>query len=210
LRFAEHVRPAFARDLQKAQRELPKCVELVRHQLVEALPRHVARCHVVHEPGEVVRQSGSGCRRLRHERRSGRAVDFRRLRPRHHQPGQQELAFKVAQRPRQCHRIRGDAAGSALGEGDLVFIDVADSDDAGQDRPVAAKPVKKGLAHQPAGATRRQIERRRGERQRIVGKIEAELAVVQCLDQRRQKRRRRRNVENPLNHVGIAEIAATV
>ena len=43
---------------------------------------------------------------------------------------------------------------------DLVFIDVADGDDARQDCAVAAKPVKKRLAHQSAGAAGRQIERR--------------------------------------------------
>ena len=209
LRFAQNLRPAFARDLQEAQRELPKRVELVRYQFVQPLPRHVAGCHVFHQPGEVVRQSRSRRRRLRHQRRSG-AVDFRRLRPSHHQPCQQKLAFEPAQRRRQGQRIRRHAPGRALGERDLVLVDVADRDNARQDRAVAAKPIEKRVAHQPAGAARRQIKRRQGKRQRIIGEMKAETSVVEGVDQRRQKRDRRWDVENARSHLGIAELAAAV
>ncbi len=68
---------------------------------------------------------------------------------------------------RQRQRFRGDAAGRGFGESDLVLVDVADGDDARQDRGVAFEHIEESIARQPAGAPRRQIERRRGERERI-------------------------------------------
>jgi hypothetical protein len=76
-------------------------------------------------------------------------------RTRQHKP-----PFEAAERRRQSERIRGNAAGRAFGKCNLVLVDVADGDDARQDRAVAVKTVEKGVAHQPAGAARRQIEPR--------------------------------------------------
>ncbi len=68
---------------------------------------------------------------------------------------------------------RRDLAGRGLGEGDLVLVDVADRHDARQDRGVALEHIEKHLARQPAGAPRRQIDRRGGQRQRIAARLEA-------------------------------------
>jgi hypothetical protein len=57
------------------------------------------------------------------------------------------------------------------------------------------------VAHQPAGAACRQVDRRRSKRQRIAGNGKAELAAGQSLDQRRQKRRRCRYGENTRGHI---------
>ena len=45
--FGEDRRPVSPRDLQKLQRDLPILIEMIRHHGVEALPRHLARRHVV-------------------------------------------------------------------------------------------------------------------------------------------------------------------
>ena len=83
-------------------------------------------------------------------------------------------AFEPAERLRQIERSRRGLAGRGFGEGNLVLVDVADRHDARQDRGVAFEHVEENVARQPAGAPRRQIERRRGERQRIAAGLEAE------------------------------------
>ena len=124
---------------------------------------------------------------------------------------EQKPPFESAERLRQSERLGGDVAGRGFGECDFVLVDVADGDDARQDGGVAFSRIEKSVAHQPAGAARRQINRRRGQRERIVGNGEAEPAAVQCLDQRRQKRRRRRYGEDTRVHGGdlIGAVAGT-
>ena len=73
----------------------------------------------------------------------------------------------AAERGRQIERLRCEAAGRALREHDLVLVDVADRGDARQDRGILSEHVEKDIAREPAGAPRRQIERRGRERQRI-------------------------------------------
>src|SRR5262245_64866017 len=51
-----------SRDLEEIERELPVAVEIVRHQLVEPLPGHAARGHVVHQPGKLVGERERGGR----------------------------------------------------------------------------------------------------------------------------------------------------
>ena len=95
--------------------------------------------------------------------------------------------------------VRSSAPGvGGVGEHQLVLVDVADRDDARQDRGVGAGHVEEDVARQPAGAPRRQIERGGGERQRIagVGKALDQGAVAQRRDQRRHERRRSRNGED--------------
>ena len=76
--FAQHLRPLFDGDLQEFQRQLPIFVELVRHQIVEALPRHAARRHVVDQPRQIVGERAGRRRRLGDQRRAARAVQFGR------------------------------------------------------------------------------------------------------------------------------------
>ena len=68
--FGEDRGPVLPRDLQELQRDLPILVEMIRHHGVEALPRHLARRHVVEQPGEIVGER---------ERRRRVAHDERRL-----------------------------------------------------------------------------------------------------------------------------------
>src|SRR5262249_1651720 len=98
--------------------------------------------------------------------------------PPHAQSRQQEPPFGAAQRRLQFKRVRRYAASGAFGERDLVLVDVADRDYARQDRAVACKAFEKCVAHEPTGASRRQIEGGRGKRQRVAGKFETELAVT--------------------------------
>ena len=58
------------RDLQEFQRQLPIFVELVRHQIVEPLPRHAARRHVVDQPRQIVGERAGRRRRLGDQRRA--------------------------------------------------------------------------------------------------------------------------------------------
>ena len=114
------------------------------------------------------------------------------------QLGEQDLALQAAERFRQIEACSVEIAGGGFGEGNLVLVDIADRDDARQDRGVALKHLEKDFARQPAGAPGRQIERRRRERERIAARLEAEAQPVlhQRLDQRRQERRGGRNAEN--------------
>ncbi len=176
--LAQDLRPRFARDLQKSQRELPILIELVGHQLVEPIPRHAARRHVVDQPREIVGERASGRRCLGDQRRAARAVQFRRLRPLADELREQQPPLEAAERfaarrarPRRCRRWPLRRTRSRLRRCRRS---------ATMRGRIAASPLsasKKGIAHQPAGAARRQIERRRRQRERIAGDGRAELAA---------------------------------
>ena len=98
-----------------------------------------------------------------------------------HQLREQQPAFEAAKRRRQGERVGGDVAGRGFGKRDLVLVDIADRDDARQDRGVALWRVEKRIAHQPAGAARRQIKRRRRKRERIAATAKPSLPPVNAL-----------------------------
>ena len=152
-------RPGPACDLQEAQRELPILVVLFRHQIVEALPRHAARRHVVDQPRQIVGKRAGRRRRLGDERCAARAMKLGRRRPFSDELRQQQAPFHAAERFRQSQRVGGDVAGRGFGERDLILVDIADGDDARQDRRVVFQHSQKGVARQLASAARRQIER---------------------------------------------------
>ena len=83
-----------------------------------------------------------------------------RCRPPQHELRQQHSPFEPAQRRRQVERLGGQRAGCGLCKRDLVLVQVADGDDARQDRGAAPGHVEKEIAREPAGAARRQVERR--------------------------------------------------
>ena len=201
----QDLRPLFDGDLQKLQRELPVLIEIVGHKLVELLPRHAARRHVVDQARQIVGERAGRGRRLRDQRRAAGAMDDGRVGPLGDELRQQETPLDRCERFRQRQGIGSDVAGHGFAEGDLVLVDIADGDDARQDRRVVFQDVQKGVARQPAGAPRRQIERGRRQGERIGRGGKAELAADQRLDQRPQKRRRRRNGENARCHFGFAE-----
>jgi hypothetical protein len=196
--LGENFRPVLARDLQEFERELPVAVERFGHEPVEPVPRHAARGHVVHQPREIVGER---------ERRGGVVGDERRLAARigrnlrgpfEHELRQLQAPFEPAERRRQRQRVGGERAGRRLREGDLVLVDVADGDDARQDRRALLGGVEEEIARQPAGAPRRQIERGVRERERIAPSWKArhQRSVDERADQRRHERRRSRDGED--------------
>ncbi len=199
--LAQDLRPALARELQEFQRQLPERIERLGNEPVEPVPGHAAHGHVVDQAGEIVGERARRGRRLRHERHALRAPYLGCARPGANKLRQQQAALRSAERRRQSERIGGDVAGRHFGKDEFVFVDVANGDNARQDRRVDIERVEKSVARQPAGAPGRQIKRDRGQRERILGAPEAELAGHHRFDQRRQKRRRRRNGEDARSHV---------
>ena len=72
---------------------------------------------------------------------------------------QQEPPFERRDGGRQLERFIGKLAGGGFGKGNLVFVQIAERDDARQDGGVAFQLVEEGIAGETAGAPRRQIER---------------------------------------------------
>ena len=56
---------------------------------------------------------------------------------------QQQAPLEAAERFRQGQRVGRDVAGRGFGERDLVLVDIADGDDARQDRRVVARTSRK-------------------------------------------------------------------
>ena len=145
-------RPGVARDFEKIERELPIGIEIARHQAVELAPRHLARGHVVHQAGEVVGKTERGGRRVGDQRGAVGAAHGRRIRPFQDQFGQQQPPLERRDRRRQRQRGFGQFAGGGFGEGDFVFVQIAERDDARQDGGVALEFVEE---HRRARAGRR-------------------------------------------------------
>src|SRR5690606_39538983 len=99
---------------------------------------------------------------------------------------------------RMIWRMIRRAVVGGLREFDLVLVDVADRNDARQDRGLGAERIEKDAMGEAAGAARRQIEHRRGQRERVArsGKAVNQPAGQQRLDQRRKKRRGSGNGED--------------
>ena len=186
---------------------LPVLVEFARHECRRAGPSHLPRRHVVHQPREIVgererrgravgdqRLPASGAQAGRARSISGRAAasSMRRSSPpsasgiRAHRPPLAACRRRRA-RPRRCRRAARCAAGSAAS---------------------VLSTVEERVAREPAGAPRRQVQRRVGERERIVpAGTRDQPSVAQRADQRRQKRRGCGNGEDarrPLYGVGGA------
>ena len=193
--LGEDRRPGVAHDLvQEAQRELPVFVVLARHQRIELVPRHLPRGHVVHQPRQRVGERQRRCRIVGDQRCAALAADRLRRRPSGDELCQQQPALEPAELVGEIERARvGD-----VGEHQLVLVDVADRDDARQDRGVGAGGVEEEVARQPAGAPCRQVDRGGGERERIagIGKALDQGAVAQRADQRRHEWRRGWNGED--------------
>ena len=129
-------RPLLARDFQELQCKLPVHVQIVRHQVVERIPRHLPRDHVIHQPREIVGERESCGRTMGDQRSAAFAPHALRAGPSEHQLGEQDPSLESAQCLRQFQCIGRSRPGGALGEQDLVFVDVSQCDDARQDRGV--------------------------------------------------------------------------
>ena len=198
--LGEDRRPCLAGDAQEPQGELPILVEMVGHQGVEALPRHLAGDHVVHQPRQIVGERERRRRMPNDQRRLARAR-LQPLGPGVDEARQQKTPLQPAQRRRQVEGIAGGGPGRHVGEDQFVLVDVADRHDARQHRGVDPRHVEKGIAGEPAGPPRRQEDggARQGER---VGCRQAfdQAAVPKRADQCRQERHRRRNGEHARVH----------
>ena len=100
---------------------------MVRHQIVEPIPRHAARRHVVDQPRQIVGE------RQRRRRRAWRraalplAVDFGRVRPiSATSRASSSRRSSPSSAGGRVERVGGDVAGRGLRERDLVLVDVAD------------------------------------------------------------------------------------
>ena len=136
--FGQNGRPSLARELEEFQRQLPIGVELVGYEIVEMVPWHLPCGHVVDHARQIIGER-QRCRRiLRDERFTGLAAHVRRRRPAGDELSEQQTAFQPAQRRRQIERLCADAARGRLGEGQLVLVEIADGDDARQERRLGA------------------------------------------------------------------------
>jgi hypothetical protein len=160
----------------------------IRHQAVERAPVDLARDHVVHQSREIVGQCQRRFRAAGDEWCLAGIVGADLLRPQGDQLRQQQTALQ----PVHCRRDfqRGKAGGSCLRERKLVFVDVAERDDARQHRGVGLHLVEKNLSRNAAGAPGRQIERGPCEPFRIFAcrKTFDQFAVEQRCDHRAQER----------------------
>ena len=196
-RIAGHASLAICR---KSQGELPVLVEMIRHQAVEALPRHLARRHVVDQPREIVGERERR-RRVAHDQRRLARRAAPAVRPGVNEPRQQKAPLEPAERRRQVEGIGGGGAGRHVGEDELVLVDVADRHDARQQRRLDPEHVEEGIAREPAGPPRRQEDGGRGQGERVGGRQALDQpAVAERAEERRQERHRRRNGEDARVH----------
>jgi hypothetical protein len=198
--FTENRRPVQPRDLQELQRDLPILIEMIRHHGVEAIPRHLARRHIIEQSGQVVGERKCRRRMAHHERRlAGRG--FQSFRPGMDEPRQEKTSLEAAERGRQVERVRGGGAARHVGEYELVLVEVPDRHDARQQRRLDPEHVEERIAREPAGAARRQEDGGRGKNERIgAEQVVGKPAVLERADERRQERHRRRNGEDARLH----------
>ena len=196
--LGQDFRPSLASNFQEFERELPIPIERRRHQLVEPLPGHTARRHIVHQPGEIIGKGYGRDRIVGDERRITGLIGRDAARPFQHQLSEEHPSLEPAQRQRQLERRWRERATRNLRERNLVLVNVAESNDTRQDRRAAFDHVKENIARQPARAPGRQIEGCARERERIVccRKPGHQLPIEQGAQQRRQKRRRGWNGED--------------
>src|SRR6266508_3984883 len=146
--LGEDLRPRLARDLQEFERELPIAVERLGRQPVELLPRHAARRHIIHEPREIVGERERGGGIGGDERRLAALLRRQTLRPFEHELRQQQAPFEPAECRRQLERVAGQGPGCRLRKYDLILVDVAEGDDARQDRRVSLGHVEEDVARE--------------------------------------------------------------
>ncbi len=147
--------PFLSRDPQKFERVLPVFVELIRHQPVERFPADAPRHHVVHQPRQIGRQRQRRGRPADHKRRR-----YRTLGPCRDQFCQRKPALELGKFWRNLQRRRAAKLLGLLGKGQLVFIDVAERDNARQHHRIGSQLVEKDFPRHASGAPGRQIERR--------------------------------------------------
>ena len=170
---------------------------LVGHQRIELVPRHLPRGYVVDQArkcvGERERRGGV----VGDQGRGAFAANRFRRRPFLHELHEQEPPFERAELVGQLDGVRR----RGLREDELILVEIAERNDARQDR-AGFGFFAKDVACERAGTARRQIERRIGERQRIAGagKSLDQRAVHQRADHSAQERRRRRNGEDSGSH----------
>ena len=109
----EDGRPCLPRDLQEFQRELPIFVDMIGHQAVEAIPRHLPCRHVVDEPSEIVGKRERGGRAGGDEGRAALRAHLRRRPPTAARGGRAARGARARRaraegraRPRRCRRSR--------------------------------------------------------------------------------------------------------
>ena len=194
--LGEEFAPARVDEFEEVERLLPVFVEVLRHQLVEIVPGHLARGHVVHQPRQRVGERQHGLRRIRDQRRALPGRDGGG--PRRNEFGQRQPPLQPAESRRQCERGFREVARGGFGKGDFVFVEIAERDDARQNGGVGFQFVEEDLARQAAGAPGRQIERGLAEFERVVGGRKAghQFAGAQRADQHAQKRRRGGDIED--------------
>ena len=203
--FRKTLRPIAARDLQEVECELPIFIELVRHQLVELFPVHLASNDVIDQTSEIVGQGERGGGRIGDQWRTFIGTDL--LGPAHDQLCEQQSSLQRTDRGRQRQGSFGDVSRS-FREDDLILVDIAERDDARQDRGLIERE-RESIPGHAACAPRRQIERHAREFERIIGRWKAghELSRAQRLDEDRQEPRGGRNIENAWSY-GWHRVAA--
>ena len=133
----------------------------VGDETVEPVPRHLPRHHVVHQPGEFAGEQQRRRRAVGDQREFAVDAHLRAGGPFQDQLRQQDLAFESADRLRQIERAARGLADRGFGEGQFVFVDVADRHDARQDRGVALRERRE---RSPAPAGRRAASADRSSR----------------------------------------------
>ncbi len=111
---------------------------------------------------------------------------------REHQPSLERVDGK-----RKIERGGGEVAGRGIGEGEFIGVDVTNGEDARQDRGLA-ELVEEGEASEAHRAPGRQVNRGPRQGQRIARRRKAvdQTTVEQRVNQHRQERRCRGNVED--------------
>ena len=185
--FLETLWPIVARDLEEIERELPIFVELVRYQGVEPLPVHLARDGVVNQPGKIIGERERGGRRVGDQRCASFRPD--RVGPAYDQLRQQKPPVELSDRGRQHQRVFRQLRGCGFSENDLVLVEIAERDNARQDRGLLIESCGESIARQLAGPPRRQIERGACKFERIARSRKSfdQATIAQCADQHRQE-----------------------
>ena len=206
--LGQDLRPCLARDLQEFERELPVFVEVVRHERIEPFPRH---WRVVMSSIRRARSSASASAAAGvHDQRLVARRRREPFGPFQHELRKQHAPVQPAERRRQVERVGPAApvAASAKASSSSSMSPIGTM--RGSTAASLPERVEEDVAREPAGAPRRQIERRGAQRERIGGRRKSghQLAVDERADQRRQERRRRRDGEDARGAGGIGAHAA--
>ncbi len=189
--------PGILGDVEELQRELPVLVERIGYQPVKRAPFDPTGDHVVHQTRQIVGQRQRRCRTADHKRGLRGIARPDLLRPCRDQLRQQQAALQALHRWRRFQRAQ-PRFGSGLCECQLVFIDIAECDDARQQHGVGFQLVEKDFPRHAPGAAGRQIESCLRQFFRVCAGLEAfdQPAIDQRADNGAQERRRDWNAEN--------------